>query len=314
MNSSIVQLLASEKLNGDKYAAWKSNLNGVDNLRFFLTEECPQTSASNANRTSQEAYDRWVKANEKARVYILASMTNVLAKKYESLATAKEIVDALRAIFGQPEWSLRHEAIKYIYTKRYLTDIKKWLATQFQMKDLGDAQYVLGIQIVRNHKNRTLAIYEIHLSKEQCPKTPQKVEDMRKILYASAVESLVYAMLCTRPDICFSVGMKKKDYMLVYGTKDLILTGYTDFDIQTDKDARKSTSGSIFTLNEGAVVWRSVKQTCIADSIIEAEYVAACELAKEAVWLRKFLTNLEIDPNMHLPITLYSDNSVAVAN
>ena len=102
--------------------------------------------------------------------------------------------------------------------------------------------------------------------------------------------------------------------MLVYGTKDLILTGYTDFDIQTDKDARKSTSGSIFTLNEGAVVWRSVKQTCIADSIIEAEYVAACELAKEAVWLRKFLTNLEIDPNMHLPITLYSDNSVAVAN
>ncbi|KAL0539385.1 hypothetical protein IC582_023597 [Cucumis melo] len=40
----------------------------------------------------------------------------------------------------------------------YLTDIKKWLATQFQMKDLGDAQYVLGIQIVRNRKDRTLTM------------------------------------------------------------------------------------------------------------------------------------------------------------
>ena len=79
----------------------------------------------------------------------------------------------------------------------HLTDIKKWLATQFQMKDLGNAQYVLGIQIVRNRKNKTLAMsqtsyidkmlsrykmqnskkgllpyrYGIHLSKELCFKT-----------------------------------------------------------------------------------------------------------------------------------------------
>ena len=81
-------------------------------------------------------------------------------------------------------------------------------------------------------------------------------------------------MLCTRPDICFSIGMvsryqsnpgrdhwtavknilkylrRIKDYMLVYGTEDLILIRYTDSDFQTDKDARKSTSGSIFILME----------------------------------------------------------------
>ncbi|TYK11834.1 gag/pol protein [Cucumis melo var. makuwa] len=74
--------------------------------------------------------------------------------------------------------------------------------------------------------------------------------------------------------------------MLVYGAKDLILIGYTDSDFQTDKDSRKSTSGSVFTLNGGAVVWRSIKQGCIADSTMEVEYVAACEAAKEAVWLR----------------------------
>ncbi|TYK23858.1 gag/pol protein [Cucumis melo var. makuwa] len=102
--------------------------------------------------------------------------------------------------------------------------------------------------------------------------------------------------------------------MLVYGSKDLILIGYTDSDFQTDKDDRKSTSGSVFTLNGGAIVWRSIEQSCIVDSIMEAEYVAACEAVKEAVWLKKFLTDLEVVPNMHLPITLYCDNSGAVAN
>ncbi|KAA0053145.1 gag/pol protein [Cucumis melo var. makuwa] len=107
---------------------------------------------------------------------------------------------------------------------------------------------------------------------------------------------------------------RTKDYMLVYGSKDLILTGYIDSDFQTDKDARKSTSGSVFTLNGGAVVWRSTKKSCIADSTMEAEYVAACKVAKEAVWFKKFLTDLEVVPNMHLPITLYCDNSGAVVN
>ncbi|KAL0548750.1 hypothetical protein IC582_013218 [Cucumis melo] len=246
----------------------------------------------------------------------------------------------------------------------YLTDVKAWLAAQFQMKDLGEAQYVLGIQIIRDRKNKILALSQVtyidkmlvrysmqnskkgllpfrhgvHLSKEQCSKTPQEVEDMRRIPYASAVGSLMYVMLCTRPEICYAVGIvsryqsnpgldhwtavkiilkylrRTRDYMLVYGAKDLILTGYTDFDFQTDKDSRKSTSGSVFTLNGGVVVWRSIKQGCIADCTMEAEYVAACEAAKEAVWLRKFLHDLEVVPNMNLPITLYCDNSGAVAN
>ena len=47
----------------------------IDDLRFVLTEECPQNPTFNANRTSREAYDRWIKANEKAYVYILARMS-----------------------------------------------------------------------------------------------------------------------------------------------------------------------------------------------------------------------------------------------
>ncbi|KAA0060793.1 gag/pol protein [Cucumis melo var. makuwa] len=143
-----------------------------------------------------------------------------------------------------------------------------------------------------NNSVAFLVLQGVTLSKEQCPKTPQEVEEMRHIPYASVVGSLMYAMLSTRHDICYAVGIVR----------------YTDSDFQTDKNSRKSTSGSVFTLNGGAVVWRSIKQGCIVDSTMEAEYVAACEAAKEAVWLRKFLTDFEVVPNMSKPITLYCDN------
>ena len=79
-----------------------------------------------------------------------------------------------------------------------------------------------------------------------------------------------------------------------------------------DKDLRKSTSGHLFTLRGGAMSWRSIKQKCIIGSTIEAEYVVACEAVKEAVWLKKFLMELEVVPALLCPLTLYCNNSVAV--
>ena len=185
-----------------------------------------------------------------------------------------------------------------------LSNVKKWLAEKFQMKDLGEASYVLGIQIIRDRSKKLLALSQasyidkvlarfsmqnakkgllstrhgIVLSKEQCPKTPQEEEDMRRVPYASAVGSLMYAMLCTRPDICYAVGIvsryqsnpgldhwiavkhilkylrRTRNYMLVYSGGDLNPIGYTDSDFQSDRDSRKSTSGSVFTLGGGAIV------------------------------------------------------------
>ena len=176
------------------------------------------------------------------------------------------------------------------------------------------------------------------LSLDDCPKTMEDRERMSKVPYASAVGSLMYAMLCTRPDICHAVGMvsryqanpglkhwqavkhilkylkRMRNYMLVYSGGDLTPVGYTDSDFQACKDSRKSISGSIFVLGGGAIVWRSIKQSCISDSTMEAEYVAAAEATKEAVWLRKFFTDLEVIPGMDKAITLYCDNSAAIAN
>ena len=53
-------------------------------------------------------------------------------------------------------------------------------------------------------------------------------------------------------------------------------------------------SSFVFTLGDGAVSWRSVKQSCIVDSTMEVEYVATSEVAKEAIWLWKFLLGLGV--------------------
>ena len=117
----------------------------------------------------------------------------------------------------------------------------------------------------------------------------------------------MYAMLCTRPNICFVVGMvsryqsdpgeehwiavkhifkylrKTRDYMLVFQDESLVPIGYTDSEFQSDRESRKSTSGYVFTFGGGDISWQSVKQSSIADSTMEVEYIAASEAAKEAV-------------------------------
>ena len=81
----------------------------------------------------------------------------------------------------------------------------------------------------------------------------------------------------------------------------------------SDNDSRNSISGHLFTLGGGAVSWKTIKQKYIADSITEGEYIAAYEDAKKAVWLKKFLIELKVVPMLLSPITLYCDNSGAVA-
>ena len=101
--------------------------------------------------------------------------------------------------------------------------------------------------------------------------------------------------------------------MLVYRFEDLIPISYTDSDFQSDLDFRKSISGCVFILRGGAISWRSTKQSCIADSIMEAKYATTCEATKEAVWFKKFLFDLGVMRMEQVPITLFCNNSGVVA-
>ena len=114
-----------------------------------------------------------------------------------------------------------------------LSSVKIGLSIQFQMKDLGEAQYILGIKVLRDCKNRKLALSQaayidkilikyvmqdskkgllpfkhgILFSLDQCPKTPEEKESMLLVPYAFLVGTLMYVMLCTKPNNCFEVGM-----------------------------------------------------------------------------------------------------------
>ena len=177
------------------------------------------------------------------------------------------------------------------------------------------------------------------LSKGQCPSTPEQVKRMNDIPYASAVGSIMYAMICTRPDISYALSRvsrfqsnpgeehwtavkailkylkRTKDAYLVFGMQDeeLVTTGYVDASFQTDPDDSKSQGGYVFMLNGGAVSWKSFKQSTVADSTTEAEYMAAGEAAKEAVWVRSFTAGLGVTPNPSNPASLFCDNTGAIA-
>ena len=104
-----------------------------------------------------------------------------------------------------------------------------------------------------------------------------------------------------------------KDQWLVCGKSDLKLVGFTDSNFQSDHDDSRSMSGYIFTLNGGAICWKSSKQHTVTDSICEAEYIAASDAAKEAMWLRKFINELGVAPSLDGPILLYCDSTGAIA-
>ena len=107
---------------------------------------------------------------------------------------------------------------------------------------------------------------------------------------------------------------RTKEMFLVYGgEEELVVSGYTDASFQTDHDDYRSQSGFVFTLNGGAVSWKSSKQDTVADSTTEAEYIAASEAAKEAVWMKKFIAELGVMPSASSPVDLYCDNSGAIA-
>ncbi|MCO5551072.1 hypothetical protein L7F22_004569 [Adiantum nelumboides] len=100
-----------------------------------------------------------------------------------------------------------------------------------------------------------------------------------------------------------------KNMCICYGSQELSVMGYTDSDYAGDLDNRRSTSRYVFTMARGAVSWRSRLQTCVTQSTTKAEYVAASEVCKEAIWLGQLVTDLGIKEEMPM---LHCDSQSAI--
>jgi hypothetical protein len=77
-------------------------------------------------------------------------------------------------------------------------------------------------------------------------------------------------------------------------------------------DDSQCQSGFVFTINGGAVSWKSSKQETVTDSTAEAECIAASGAAKEGVWMRRFLIELGVFPDASSPLNLHCDNNGAI--
>lgn len=171
---------------------------------------------------------------------------------------------------------------------------------------------------------------------EKSNSSNSSTKDTQQYPYRELIGSLMYAMLGTRPDIAHAIGflsrfnncatkvhfriaLKVLKYLKTTIDRKILyryqghtnLLGFVDADYATCKQTRRSTSGYIFYLNDGPISWKSMRQSVVALSSNEAEFISLTEAAKEATYLRNLLQ--EIGLSQSLPTPLYEDNTGAIS-
>jgi hypothetical protein len=174
------------------------------------------------------------------------------------------------------------------------------------------------------------------LSKKQEPQSNEEKKEMENVPYLIAVGALNYLAITTRPDISYTVGVlarfntnpgpahwKAVKHLFRYlkGTMDLKLTysptssndfeTFVDADHGGDKDSGKSTTGYALRVGSGVTSWSSKRQSIVALSTTEAEYVAATSAGAESIWMEQLLDELGY-PMTNAP-TLHMDNQSALS-
>lgn len=228
--------------------------------------------------------------------------------------------------------------------------LKIYLKQQFEMSDLNEINIFLGIRVKRDSEKLTLdqssylksllLQYNMSLSKAVTTPFPPKLDyqalnsdEFHDVPCKSLIGSLMYAMLCTRPDICAAISILsryqtknnielwrcfKRVLRYIKGSINIKLTfqrcnfkevifGFVDADWGGDEITRKSTTGYVFKAFDKCVItWNTRKQTSVATSSTEAEYMALYERVTEAIWLKSVLSSVNYD--IVKPISIYEDN------
>nr|GEY71613.1 retrotransposon protein, putative, Ty1-copia subclass [Tanacetum cinerariifolium] len=168
-----------------------------------------------------------------------------------------------------------------------LQNVKTYLGKCFAMKDLGEAAYILGIKIYRDRSKRLIGLCQ------------------------SAYIEKILKRYCMENSKRGSIPMQKK---LKLSKSQGASTPAELKRMQNVSYA--SAVGSIMYVVRCTRPDKSVKQSIFATSSAEAEYIAAFDASKEAVWVRKFISGLSVVPTIKEPISMYCDNTgvIAIAN
>jgi hypothetical protein len=248
------------------------------------------------------------------------------------------------------------------FDKRKIQNLKKALSERFEMEDLGACSWYLGIDIQRDRSQRIITLNQktyiekilrrfdlFNCTPADTPmvagcKLSKAPEDyictaFFRERYQEAIGSLMYAMLCTRPDIAYAIKTLSRfasnptkthwaavtrvfkylkgtiNATLVYKPyKDLTLSGFTDAAYKDCPDTSKSTSGYTFNAGSGAISWSSKLQSKIATSTTHSEFLGEFNAVKEALFLRQVSEELwpVIVPPEGISIHIKADNNGAI--
>jgi len=234
-----------------------------------------------------------------------------------------------------------------------VNETKSFLSSHFDMKDLGEADVILGIKMRKIDNGVSLSqshYIEKILKKFNCydelpVKTPydssihlkkNNGSSISQVEYAKVIGSVMFLMNCTRPDIAYAVSRLSRythnpgnehwtalrrllrylkgtmDWCLHFCKFPSVLEGFCDANWVTDNDEVSSTSGYIFTLGGGAISWKSSKQTCIARSTMESEFISLDLAGQEAEWLRNLLVDVPLWGKRSIPISLHCDSQAVI--
>nr|GEV56667.1 hypothetical protein [Tanacetum cinerariifolium] len=226
---------------------------------------------------------------------------------------AIRILKAIAAYYDYEIWQMD---VKTAFLNGYLNEEVYMEQPEFFV----NPKYPNRRYCMENSKRGSIPMQEkLKLSKSQGASTPVELKRMQNVSYASSVGSIRYAVRCTRPDVAFAQNVTCRfqqnpgDLHWTSVMNILKVSCYTDVGYLTDADDLKSQTGYVFVLNGGDVDWNSVKQSIFATSYAEAEYIAAFNASKEAVWVRIFIYGLGIVPTIEEPISMYCDNTGAIA-
>ncbi|KAJ0482376.1 putative RNA-directed DNA polymerase [Helianthus annuus] len=214
--------------------------------------------------------------------------------------------------------------------------LKDQLKADFEMKDLGAAKKILGMEIVRDRKSRVLHLsqknyiekvlrrFNMHeakpvntpfaahfkLSSALSPTTETDMAYMARVPYSSVVGSFIYAMICTRWIMLLARSVdiwrtRGKNIGKQYSGSFVICAVHYGKDL----DKRRSITGYVFTLHGCAISWKAQLQFTVALSSTEAEYMVITKVVKEDICLKGLFK--ELDDRIKVT-TIFCDNQSAI--
>lgn len=306
------------KVGEGKVLKLKKSLYGLKKSPHYWNCKFNEVMIANGYKRSRADYCLYVKINEMKKTYLLLYVDDII-------------------MFGDEVEDIR-KRLKSRFQMKDLGKVRKYLGLEIE-QDVEKGRTTISQKtylekLLKEVKLEDCKPLKIPLDPGFTP--PEEPKDEYEKSCRKLIGGLMYAVMGSRPDLAAGVGIlsryqKNGNIKLYNALKQVlryvkyslnlklvfrrvkktqeIIEGFTDADFAGDKLDRKSTTGYLFKIFGGLVSWSSKKQSRVADSSCEAEFVALHAGSQEACWFRYLMQDMGIKVGI---VTINEDNQSAI--